>query len=161
MTKQNLPSVSTLTSDTLEDFKTQDKIVLVAYFAADDKTSNETFSGVAESLRDTFLFGATSDAALAKAAGVEQPGLILFKDFDDGATKFDGKFAAEAIEQFAQTESMPLVGEVGPDTYARYMAVSRTGDRSTGPVPNVNELNLCIDQPTSRIYLRRNARGES
>lgn len=126
MTKQALPAVSTLTSDTLEEFKTQDKVVLVGYFGLDDKTSNETFSKVAESMRDDFLFGATNDAALAEAAGVKQPGLVLYKDFDEGVTKFDEKFAVEAIEEFVKTASIPLVGEIGPETYAGYMAVSLT-----------------------------------
>ena len=62
MTKQSLPAVSILSKDTLEDFKTADKVVLVAYLAADDKTSNTTFTTVAEKLRDNFLFGAVNDA---------------------------------------------------------------------------------------------------
>jgi Thioredoxin-like domain len=124
MTKQALPAVSALTSDTLEEFKTQDKVVVVAYFAADDKTSNETFSKVADSMRDDFLFGATNDVALAEAAGVKQPGIVMYKDFDDGVVTFDKKFTTEAIEEFARTASVPLVGEIGPDTYAGYMAVS-------------------------------------
>lgn len=124
MTKQALPAVSTLTSDTLEEFKTQDKVVLVAYFASDDKASNETFSKVADSMRDDLLFGATSDAALAEAAGVKQPGLVMYKDFDEGVATFDKKFTAEAIEDFVKTASVPLVGEIGPETYAGYMAVS-------------------------------------
>jgi len=124
MTKQALPAVSTLTSDTLEEFKTQDKVVVVAYFASDDKTSNETFSKVADSMRDDFLFGATNDVALAEAAGVKQPGLVMYKDFDDGAATFDKKFTSEAVEEFIKSASIPLVGEIGPDTYASYMAVS-------------------------------------
>ena len=39
MIKQSLPSVSTLTKDTLEDFKKADKVVLVAYLDAADKAS--------------------------------------------------------------------------------------------------------------------------
>jgi protein disulfide-isomerase A1 len=124
MTKQALPAVSTLTSDTLDEFKTQDKVVLVAYFALDDKTSNETFSKIADTMRDDFLFGATNDATLAEAAGVKQPGLVMYKDFDDGTVNFDKKFDTEAIEEFVKTSSIPLVGEVGPETYAGYMAVS-------------------------------------
>lgn len=123
MTKQALPAVSTLTSDTLEEFKTQDKVVIVAYFAADDKTSNETISKVADSMRDEHLFGATNDAALAEAAGVTQPGLVLYKDFDEGVVKFDKKLTTEEIREFVKTFSVPLVGEIGPDTYAGYMEV--------------------------------------
>ncbi|KAI9053727.1 hypothetical protein LZ554_002678 [Drepanopeziza brunnea f. sp. 'monogermtubi'] len=121
MTKQSLPAVSILTKDTLEDFKTADKVVLVAYFAADDKASNTTFTTVAEKLRDNFLFGAINDAAVAKAEGVTFPAVILYKSFDEGKTIFTGTFDAEAIEKFVNTASVPLVGELGPDSYTMYM----------------------------------------
>ncbi len=124
MTKQALPAVSTVTSETIEEFKTSDKVVIVAYFATDDKTSNETFNTVAESLRDDYLFGASSDAALAKVEGVKQPSVVLYKDFDEGKNVFEEKFDITAIMDFAKTASTPLVGEVGPETYAGYMAVS-------------------------------------
>ena len=124
MTKQALPAVSILTSDTLEEFKTADKVVLVAFYEADDKSSNTTFSEVAESLRDDYLFGATNDAALAKAEGVKRPGIVLYKSFDEGKNTFEEKFDKEAITSFTKTAAIPLVGEVGPDTYAGYMAVS-------------------------------------
>ncbi|KAF2707391.1 protein disulfide-isomerase [Pleomassaria siparia CBS 279.74] len=122
MTKQNLPAVSVVDKDTIEEFKGSDKVVLVAYFAADDKTTNETYTSVANGLRDSYLFGATNDAALAKAAGVEQPGLVLYKSFDDGKDIFTEKFDKAAIESFAKIASTPLVGEVGPETYSGYMA---------------------------------------
>lgn len=123
MTKQSMPAVSHIDSTNLEEFKTADKVVLVAYFAADDKASNETFGAVASQLRDTFLFGATSDAALAKAEGVKQPAIVLYKSFDEGKNTFEEKFDKETITSFAQTSAMPLIGEVGPETYAGYMAV--------------------------------------
>lgn len=122
MTKQALPAVSDITKETIEEFKTADKVVLVAYFAADDKASNETFTSVANGLRDNYLFGATNDATLAKAEGVEQPGLVLYKSFDDGKDVFTEKFDKEAIESFAKVASTPLVGEVGPETYSDYIA---------------------------------------
>lgn len=122
MTKQSLPAVSTLTKDTLEDFKSADKVVLVAYFAADDKASNASFTTVAEKLRDNYLFGAVTDADLAKAEGVSFPSVILYKTFDEGKSIFSDSMDAEAVEKFATTASIPLVGEVGPETYAGYMA---------------------------------------
>ncbi|KAF2835907.1 protein disulfide isomerase [Patellaria atrata CBS 101060] len=122
MVKQSLPAVSVLAKDTLEDFKTSDKVVIVGYFAADDKSSNETFSSVADGLRDDYLFGATSDATLAEAEGVSQPAIVLYKTFDEGKDTFTEKFTKEAIEKFAKTSATPLIGEVGPETYAGYMA---------------------------------------
>ena len=121
MTKQSLPAVSILSKDTLEDFKTADKVVLVAYFAADDKTSNTTFTEVAEKLRDSYLFGATSDSDVAKAEDVSFPSIVLYKSFDEGKSIFSESYDLGAIETFAKTASIPLIGEVGPETYAGYM----------------------------------------
>ena len=123
MTKQGLPAVSLLTSETLEEFKTTDKVVVVAYIAADDKASNQTYTALAESLRDDYIFGATNDAALAKAEGAKQPSIVLYKDFDEGKNVFDSAFEDEAITKFIKTASTPLVGEVGPETYAGYIGV--------------------------------------
>lgn len=124
MTKQSLPAVSVLTEETHEEFKTADKVVLVAYFAADDTKSNTTYSEIAEKLRDDHLFGATNDAALADAAGVKQPSIVLYKSFDEGKSIHEEIFEEESITKFISTASIPLVGEVGPETYAGYMAVS-------------------------------------
>ncbi|KZF22369.1 prolyl 4-hydroxylase, beta polypeptide [Xylona heveae TC161] len=121
MIKQSLPTVTTVTKENIEEFKVADKVVLVAYFDAEDKAANESFSAVAEAHRDAFLFGATNDASLAKAEGVKQPGIVLYKQFDEGKSVFDGKFEKAAIEQFANTASIPLIGEIGPETYAGYM----------------------------------------
>jgi protein disulfide-isomerase A1 len=123
MVKQSLPAVSVLNKDTLEEFKTADNVVLVAYLNADDKASNETFTQVAEALRNDYLFGGVNDAEVAEAEGVKAPAIVLYKSFDEGKNVFPGKkFDAEAITEFAKTAATPLVGEIGPETYAGYMA---------------------------------------
>jgi protein disulfide-isomerase A1 len=124
MTKQSLPAVSVLELAALSDFKTSDKVVVVGYFGADDKASNETFSALASELRDDYLFGAINDVAAAEAEGVKQPSVVLYKSFDEGKDIFSEKFEKEALLHFARTSATPLVGEVGPETYQGYMAVS-------------------------------------
>ncbi len=148
MTKQQLPAVSVLTSDSLEEFKTTDKVVVVGYFGKDDKASNTTFSAAAEALRDEYIFGATSDADLAKAEGVKQPAIVLYKDFDEGKTTFEEPLTEEAITKFTKTASTPLVGEVGPETYGSYMAVSKTRTLQRSPA------NSFPGWHSSRLYLR-------
>lgn len=123
MTKQALPAVSVLTSETFEEFKTADQVVVIAFFEAGDKTSNTTFSEVAETMRDDYLFGACNDAKLAEAEGGKFPAVVLYKSFDEGKDIFGENFDKEAITKFTKTSAMPLVGEVGPETYAGYMAV--------------------------------------
>ncbi|KAI3329005.1 protein disulfide-isomerase [Xylariaceae sp. AK1471] len=122
MIKQSLPAVSILNAETLEDFKTADKVVLVAYVDASDKSSNESYTAIAEKFRDNYLFGATNDATLAEAEGVTAPAIVLYKQFDEGKAVFSDKFDEDAIVSFTKTASTPLVGEIGPDTYSDYMS---------------------------------------
>ena len=154
MTKQALPAVSVLTSESLEEFKTADSVVVVAYFAADDNKSNSTFSEVAESLRDDFLFGASNDADLAKAEGVKQPSIVLYKSFDEGKNTFEEEFSNEKLDKWIKTSAIPLVGEVGPETYAGYMAVSGFSN-SFYPVV---KLTISSGWHPSGLYIRRNLR---
>ena len=123
MIKQSMPAISQLDKDSIEDFKTADKVVVIAYISADDTESNEVFTSVAEELRNDFLFGATSDEELTESAEVKQPSIVLYKAFDEGKNVFDGKLEKEEIGQFIKTASVPLIGEIGPETYAGYMAV--------------------------------------
>ena len=124
MTKAALPAVSEVEPDKLDEFKKSDKVVLVAYLAADDKKNTEAYSEVANALRENYLFGSVKDADSAKAEGVKQPALVLYKTFDEGKNVYDGKFEKAAITDFAKKAATPLVGEVGPDTYQGYMDVS-------------------------------------
>jgi len=118
-----MPAVSIVDAKTIEEFKTQDKIVVVGYFAKDDKTTNSTFSALADTLRDSYLFGATNDATLAKAEGVEQPAVVLYKTFDEGKNIYSDKIDNDSLAKFITTAATPLIGEVGPETYAGYMSV--------------------------------------
>jgi len=122
MIKQSLPAVSTATQENLEELKTMDKIVIIAYLSSEDKTSNQTFTTVAESQRDSYLFAGSNDAALAKTEDTKQPSIVLYKDFDEKKSVFDGDFDEETITNWIKTASTPLVGEVGPETYSGYMS---------------------------------------
>lgn len=123
MVKQSLPAVSTVTKDNLEEIKTMDKIVVIGYFAEDDKASNEAFTSFAETQRDNYLFAAASDSAIAKEEGVKQPSVVLYKDFDEKKAVYTGDLEQDAILSWVKTASTPLVGEIGPETYAGYITV--------------------------------------
>jgi protein disulfide-isomerase A1 len=121
MIKQSLPAVSFVTADNFESFSKSDKVVIIGFFAADDTTSNNTFAAVSNAQRDDFIFGATNDAALAKKEGVSIPGVVMYKDFDEGKTVNTGKFEQAPLEAWTKQAAVPLMGEVGPETYTGYM----------------------------------------
>jgi protein disulfide-isomerase A1 len=123
MVKQSLPAVSPVTAENLEEIKTMDKVVVIGYIGSDDKAANEIFTEFAESQRDNYLFAAASDAAIAKAEGVKQPSIVLYKDFDEKKAIYDGEIEQDAILSWVKTASTPLVGELGPETYSGYITV--------------------------------------
>lgn len=120
MNKMSLPAVSTIDKTSLENFKTSDDVVVVGFFA--DNDANKTFTAVADVLRESFLFGATSDPALAEAEGVTVPAVVMYKNYDDAKTIYTGSsFTTDELLKFVKLESVPLVGEVGPSTFSGYM----------------------------------------
>ncbi|KAE8144315.1 protein disulfide-isomerase [Aspergillus avenaceus] len=121
MVKQSLPAVSPVTAENIEEIKTMDKIVVIGYMASDDKAASEKFTTIAESQRDNYLFAAANDASVAQAEGVEQPSIILYKDFDEKKAIFDGEIEQDVVNAWLKTASTPLVGELGPETYSGYI----------------------------------------
>ncbi|KAF9887581.1 protein disulfide-isomerase precursor [Aspergillus nanangensis] len=122
MVKQSLPAVSSVSEENLEEIKTMDKIVVIGYMGSDDKAANDAFTEFAEAQRDNYLFATATDEAIAKTEGVKQPSIVLYKDFDEKKTVFDGKIEQDALLQWVKTASTPLVGEIGPETYSGYMS---------------------------------------
>lgn len=155
MIKQSLPAVSQVTSETFESVKALDKIVVVAYLKEGDKPSNETYTSIAEALRDEYLFAGTNDVVLAEAEGVAQPAIVLYKDFDDGKDIFKGKFEKEEITSFIKSASTPLVGEVGPETYSGYMAVSFHWPPRLHCSCQLKLLQSSLGRDSARLYLCR------
>ena len=121
MIKQSLPAVTLITPENFETFTKSDKVVIVGFFDADDTTSNETFAAVANTQRDDFLFGATNDESLAKAEGVKKPAVVMYKTFDEGKAVHTGAFEQVTLQTWAKQTAVPLMGEVGPETYSEYM----------------------------------------
>lgn len=123
MIKQSLPAVSTVSEANLEEIKTMDKIVVIGYFDENDKSSNKAFTTFAEAHRDHYLFAAVSDPAIAKAEGVKQPSVVLYKDFDEKRAVYPGELEQDTLLNWVKTTSTPLVGEIGPETYSDYITV--------------------------------------
>ncbi|OLL25736.1 Protein disulfide-isomerase, partial [Neolecta irregularis DAH-3] len=119
MTKQRLPAVSTLTKESHDEFTTSDKVVVICYLDKSDSTNAETFEKVANALRDDFLFGIVTDANVV--ASEKRPSIVLYRSFDEPKTVYNGKLTVEQLQKFIKTASVPLIGDIGPETYSTYI----------------------------------------
>ncbi|KAI0660987.1 protein disulfide isomerase [Cubamyces menziesii] len=123
MTKQSLPAVTDVTTENFEEFKKADKIVALAFLPSATDAPAAEFSATANKHRDDYLFGLSTDKAVAEAAGVTPPAIVLFRSFDDPQTEFPYPLAstnAKEIESWIQDLSIPIIDEVGAENYQTY-----------------------------------------
>lgn len=123
MVKQSLPAVSDVTPLNFEDFVAKDQFVAIAYLDKSDSASMDALKSFAEDARDMFLIGASHDAQLAQAQGVQFPALMAYRKFDDPQARYQAKgksLTAEEIKTFMFAESLPLMAEVSAENFLSY-----------------------------------------
>jgi protein disulfide-isomerase A1 len=104
-----MPAVSQINLNELESFAKNDDVTVVGIFAPDSKEAEE-FKKVAEALRNEHAYASI------------QPGVYMVKKFDEGFAKYTGDIKAESLTKWINAESMPLMAEVSPENYAKYMS---------------------------------------
>jgi len=95
--------------------------VVVGYFNAPSDAEREMLDAVAKELRDNVVFGSAVDPESHKAHGVKAPAIRLFKKFDEGQVDFVGDFDVENISAFVKEHQTPLIDEVGPENFMKYV----------------------------------------
>lgn len=120
MKKQALPAVSRITADNHVEFQGADKIVLIAYLDESDAENKGIFDSFAESYRDDYMFGITTDPTANSQAGVAPPAIVLYKTFDEGRNEFTGSFTPQGLVDFVHDHSVPLLDEISPENFALY-----------------------------------------
>lgn len=120
MKKQSLPAVSDVTAANHDEFKSADKVVLIAYVDESDSKTQEAFKTFANQHRDDYLFGLSTDAAAHSAANVKPPQVVMYKSFDEGRNDLEGSISEDSLFDFAKEHSVPLLDEISPDNFATY-----------------------------------------
>lgn len=106
-----LPPVSKVPLEEVPAFIQTHGISVIGNFAPNSKES-EVFNKIAVTLGKKFVFGE-----------VQSPSLIISIK-DEGFFKFEGDLTnEEQVTKFIQTQSIPLMDEIGPDNYMRYYDV--------------------------------------
>lgn len=123
MVKQSLPAVSEVTAVNHDEFKKADKIVAVAYLSSNTESPASAFNATAESHRDNYLFGITTDKDAIAAAGVTPPTIVIYRSFDEPKTEYPASTSSiskEDLEGFLAELAIPIIDEVSGENYAIY-----------------------------------------
>ena len=115
--------MSEVTSENHEEFQKADKVVVIAYVSSSTSEPAPVFSAAAEKHRDDYLFGLSTDKALADAAGVEPPALVVYRSFDEPKTEFPypiSNLKTDDISDWVKELAIPIIDEVSGENYAVY-----------------------------------------
>jgi len=108
--------------ESLDKVTNSGDFVVVGFVGADDKANTEQFVTLAKAYRTDFEFALVHDAALTKAHTQIVPNVIIFRKFDDPQVPFNNPiFTAEALEEFLVENALPLLGNIGPENYQKYV----------------------------------------
>ena len=102
----------------MEKFKEADELVVVGYFASG---ANEVFSKVAEKMRNDYSFAVMTPSSTSAPEGT----VMVYKKFDEKEAKLAEALSFESLTAFIAAEAIPLVSEIGPENYAKYVESGR------------------------------------
>lgn len=96
---------------TVEDAETFIKslsVVVIGFFKDVESAEAKTFLSVAN-IVDDFQFAITSSEEVYAKYEAKCGSIVLFKNFDEGKSVYDGESTEEGIKKFVAVQSMPLI----------------------------------------------------
>jgi protein disulfide-isomerase A1 len=126
--RQSLPAISDVTIANHDEFKSADKVVVIAYVSSPTEAPAAELSATAEKHRDDYLFGLSTDPEAIAAANVETPAIVVYRSFDEPATSYPYPVKdanVKEIEEWLQELAIPIIDEVNGENYAAYAQSGR------------------------------------
>jgi len=66
-------------------------------------------------------FVVISDKSVAQAESAKFPSVVLYRKFDTPKVVHSGALTTEDLTKFVKTETFPVLGEIGPENYQKYV----------------------------------------
>ncbi|KAK5662207.1 hypothetical protein OQA88_8112 [Cercophora sp. LCS_1] len=140
--RQELPVVSKVDSTSLLSLRGEHSVVIVAALGPDHSQELAEFGEIAAEFRDDYVFATTSDTRI-DGETVQTPNIVVLKTAIEQRTVLDNWPDAASLRAFIQTAGEPLVPEIRPELWKRYVA---------GPVPTLGYIfvSSASDEPNAR-----------
>lgn len=116
VTKKTGPAALELdTVDAAEAFLLNNKVTVVGFFADRESDEAKNFLAVANSV-DEYPFAIASNEDILAKYEATLGSVVLFKQFDEGKSVYDGAHNEADLKKFVQTQSIPLIVEFNHDS---------------------------------------------
>jgi len=123
ISKQTQPAYVQLQGDDSE-YWGKSGVKIVGVFSSADSDDAKAFIDTASTLRNDYLFALTDSPAHlsthADGNAVSAPSVVLFKD-GEVPVVHSSSFSVPALTAFVNTEGFPLVGDIGPENFQKYV----------------------------------------
>jgi hypothetical protein len=120
--RSSLTTVSILNKRNIKDFQAVDEAVFIAYPAPDDRNLHSSFQSLAMGNCDRFSFG-IADASLGTTDNISPSCVVCYKTLSGEQKRLCGESKLEALENFMETVTEPLVGEMTRRNEMKYLKV--------------------------------------
>jgi len=99
----------------------KDDVVLVGFFDGESQKGLKAFRGLADKLRDDFLFAEVTSQEVADHFKYKNQ-VVAFKKYDEKLAVYEGELTAKNLESFLTSHSVARVGELTAVNKKRYEA---------------------------------------
>lgn len=111
-----------LSGSALEKFLDIGNVVVVGFFEESQKDEQAVFQSVASNIdRDELFFAQTSNEADMAKYQIQNPGVILFKKFDNKKDVYKGEITEKAITDFVSENAFPLLADLDIGNHDSYL----------------------------------------
>ncbi|RKP02368.1 hypothetical protein CXG81DRAFT_6078, partial [Caulochytrium protostelioides] len=155
MLQKAMPDVTPVADRAALDALTAKWPVVVAYFGNDtDHASFGHLQAVAKAERDAYVFAHIAHAdAVGEDAVTAHPQVVVYKQFDEKkAVHADEPITEDSIRAFAQQHALPLLGEIGPETFRAYVKANRPLGFIFYDSPETREAAAAQFEPAAREF---------
>lgn len=121
--RQTSPTISTVTADSLQAFRSANDVTVVGHIPSDDNASFESFHSLAKVLRDDYLFGVSHDEALAEQDHVRIPSIVVYKALEQEKETLTLTGNVEGMVTAVQEAARLLVVEYLPELHENFLKV--------------------------------------
>ena len=120
--------VTEVTED-IKAFRVIDETVFVGYIDSNDVEATHAFKNIAEQYREEFTFGLVNDPEAIEAENVKSPTVVCHIPADGDTRPFTAFSEPGALDKFIIEASRPIIGEMMPYNYQRFLDVSGRANR--------------------------------